>query len=123
MEITCEKAGDVLIARVSGELDLATARTFRARLDAELDRLSCRDLVLDFAGVTFVDSSGIGAILGRCRAVRERGGRLTLCRLTPHVQRLLDLSGVLKIVGTYRGVEEAVAAVGRKEVAAGGDRG
>ncbi len=121
MEITSEKAGDSLVVRVFGELDLDTARDFRTRVDADLDRYRCRNVVLDFGGVAFVDSSGLGAILGRYKRAREKGGQVALCRPLPHVGRLLDLAGVVRIVRTYRGVEEALAALGWKEKAQGGD--
>lgn len=121
MEIATEKAGDSLVVRLFGELDLDTARDFRARVDADLDRYRCRNVVLDFCGVGFVDSSGLGAILGRYKRAREKGGQLAVCRPRPHVSRLMDLAGVVRIVRTYRGVEEALVALGWKEAAVGGD--
>ncbi len=121
MEISSEKTGDSLVVRVYGELDLDTARTFRARVDADLDRYRCRNIVLDFGGVGFVDSSGLGAILGRYKRAREKGGQLALCRPLPHVGRLLDLAGVVRIVRTYPGVEEALVDLSWKERASGGE--
>jgi stage II sporulation protein AA (anti-sigma F factor antagonist) len=121
MDITSQKVGEALLVRVSGELDLDTARDFRARVDADLDRFGSHHLVLDFAGVGFVDSSGLGAILGRYKRVAEKGGQVAICRPRDHVRRLLDLAGVMRIVRVYGSREQALAGVGQKEVAAGGD--
>jgi stage II sporulation protein AA (anti-sigma F factor antagonist) len=115
LEIRSEKAGDVLVVEVSGELDLDTSREFRSRVDAEIDRHGTRDLVLDFSGVGFVDSSGLGALLGRYKKVSERGGRVALTAFTPHVGRLLELSGVMRIIRTYPSPGEALRDLGGAE--------
>jgi len=122
MELTTEKVGECLVVHVSGELDLATAPEFRSRIDADLDRYRCRDLVVDFAEVGFVDSSGLGAVLGRFRRVKEMGGRLAVCRPVPHVHRLLELAGVLRLIRVYDTVQEALAALGSKPAVVGGDK-
>jgi len=121
LEITSEKVGEVLVVRVAGELDLDTARDFRHRVDADLDRFDVRDVVLDFTGVTFVDSSGLGALLGRYRTISERGGRLAMAGLQPHVARLLELSGVKRVIAVHPRVEDSLAALGRSGAAWGGD--
>jgi stage II sporulation protein AA (anti-sigma F factor antagonist) len=121
MDITTEKVGEALLARVHGELDLNTARSFRARLEADLDRFGARHLVLDLDGVDFIDSSGMGAILGRYKRVVEKGGQLAVCRPREHVKRLLELAGVTRIIRVCRDAREALALLGQKEGAAGGD--
>lgn len=108
MEIRSERAGEALVARISGEIDLGTSREFRSRIDAEIDRHGARDLVLDFSGVGFVDSSGLGALLGRYKKVSERGGRVALSAPAPHVNRLLELSGIMRIIRTYETTEDAL---------------
>jgi len=122
LDITSQRAGDILVVRARGELDLDTSREFRLRVDADLDRFGSRDLVLDLAGVTFLDSSGLGAILGRYKKVAENGGRLALAGFAPHVGRLLELSGIMRIVGSYPTVEDALRDLGGTLPAAGGGR-
>lgn len=121
MEIRSRKTGDALVVSVSGELDLGTAREFRALVDADLERYGCRDLVLDFGEVGFIDSSGLGAILGRYKNVSERGGQMAVCGVKPHVRRLLELSGVNRIIRIPPTVREALFLFTGKEVAAGGE--
>jgi anti-anti-sigma factor len=76
--------------RVSGELDLLTVPQLRDALSNAGDR--SRDLVLDFAGVSFVDSSGLGLLLATARATQERGAALVLRAPTPTVRRLLGIA-------------------------------
>ena len=121
MEISSEKTGRTLVVRVAGELDLDTAREFRARIDADLDRFGSRDLVLDFGLVSFVDSSGLGAILGRYRRVTEKGGTVVLCRPVDHVRRLLDQAGVSRVIRIHQTLEQAIRGLGQKDAALGGD--
>ncbi len=119
MEIRSEKAGSAVLARVSGELDLDTARDFRARIDADLERFGSRDLLLDFSGVEFVDSSGLGAVLGRYKRVTEKGGRLAIFGCRPHVRRLLALSGLERVVEIYASLDETTRAWKRAAAAKG----
>lgn len=122
MDLKSEKSGKALVVRVEGELDLSTAAEFRVQVDADLDRLGARDLVLDFTRVTFVDSSGLGAILGRYKRVTEGGGRVALCGVSDHVRRLLEISGVMRVLLTFPSVPEALRALGPMQTAVGGER-
>ena len=66
--------GDRLIVRIDGELDHFCAQSVRRDLEALLLDRSIRTLILDFSSLTFMDSSGIGVVLGRYRLLRDRGG-------------------------------------------------
>ena len=57
-----------------------------------------RYLVLDFDKLTFMDSSGIGVILGRYRILRDRGGRMAVCRMNPYIARIFHMSGMDRII-------------------------
>jgi len=90
--------GQELQARIKGEVDLETADRLRQELEASLDHARPEVLLLDLAGVTFMDSSGLGVILGRYRRLKKQGGRVVICRPQPQVRRLLELSGLGKIM-------------------------
>lgn len=99
MKISAERVGQTLVVRCQGELDLHTAIQFRTEVERELERYSAvTNLVLNLDGVSFVDSSGLGVILGRYKHVRQRGGKMVLTRLQPQVHRLFELAGLLKIM-------------------------
>ena len=58
-------------------------------------RRTCpRMLVLDFGGVEFMDSSGIGVVLGRYRLMQDMGGKLTLRNLPPHIRKVMQVAGI-----------------------------
>ncbi len=87
-----------LYASVCGEIDLELADEWRAALDFELAKHRARNLVFDFAEVSFIDSSGLGVIIGRYRSVAAGGGKVTIMNARPTVYRILLVSGFDKII-------------------------
>jgi anti-anti-sigma factor len=81
---------------VSGEIDLNTAPALEATAGGLLDRRP-RTLVLDFAGVPFCDSSGIGVLVRLYNKSTVTGCRLTLRRPTPNVRAILDMTALTRI--------------------------
>lgn len=112
MRVDIDVDGSVLIVRAEGELDLSTAPQFRAGVEHALDRTMARDLLLNMRGVTFVDSSGLGAILGRYRRVSQAGGRVVMCGVTGRVKPIIELSGLMRIVPLFDSEREAIAHLG-----------
>lgn len=84
----------VTVAMLSGELDHHTARLMRCEIDREITEKRPRRLVIDFSGVTFMDSSGIGLIMGRYKLMNERGGSVTVARPPVYIKKVLRLAGV-----------------------------
>ena len=89
-----ERKNSTVTVRISGELDHCSAQTIRRELDDILLDPGVRQLVLDFGGVTFMDSSGIGVILGRYRALSLRGGKVAVKNMNPQVKKVFLLSGM-----------------------------
>ena len=73
----------VLIVRLAGELDHHHAEKVRASIEAELEKGEFRHLVLNLARLEFMDSSGLGVILGRYKKVSQLGGKMILCSIQP----------------------------------------
>ena len=90
--------GDRLIVRLAGELDHYCAQSVRRDLDKLIADPSVRWLILDFTTLQFMDSSGIGVILGRYRQLRDRGGQLGIIRMNPHIQRIFHMSGMDRVI-------------------------
>ncbi len=97
-ECRLEQSGRVLVAYLSGEIDHHEAARLRGRIDPRILGGNFERVVLDFSGVTFMDSSGIGLILGRYRLLRDLGGTLAVQGADPQVTRLLQLSGIADLV-------------------------
>lgn len=97
MQLANKRKGSSLTVMLSGELDHHNAADIRQTLDSMLDG-SVRELTLDMSGVTFMDSSGIGIVLGRYRRMQERDGRLYLSGLGGSAEKILRMAGVLGLV-------------------------
>ncbi|MFL1381988.1 STAS domain-containing protein [Nocardiopsis protaetiae] len=84
----------VTVVPVDGEIDLATVPGLRARLAAAAREERCECLVVDLAGVGFLDASGVGALVAAHRILAARGARLVLARPRPAVARVLEILGM-----------------------------
>lgn len=93
-----EHTRDGVLVRLAGELDEHTAAQFREAVERELDDSGSSNLLLDLSDVTFIDSSGLGALLGRYKRVSQAEGRMAIIAASPQVRRILELSGLLKII-------------------------
>lgn len=103
---------NTMLVRPRGELDLGVADMFREALEQGLERYAVRHMVLNLSGITFIDSSGLGVILGRYKRLAGSGGRISLVGARPQVRRILELSGLLRIMSEYPTEEEAIARAG-----------
>ncbi|MEU1040661.1 STAS domain-containing protein [Streptomyces sp. NPDC005551] len=102
---------DVALFTVEGFLDVDTVPELRRHLSGRVSRGS-RHLLLDLAAVSFMDSSGINAIVQARAEARAVGGSVRLISPTPAVRRILDLTGVNMAVPSSDSVDDALARVG-----------
>jgi len=103
---------DVLIVRLSGELDHHEAELLRNEWKNRMYKSPIKHVILNLSAVTFMDSSGLGVILGRYKEVLQIGGEMVVCSLTPPVERLFDMSGLFKIVRLEENEEYALLTLG-----------
>lgn len=89
--------GHILTAHLGCELDHHAARAVRERIDERLLGVRPRVLVLDLGEVEFMDSSGLGLILGRVEKAATIGAEVELCGLSPSMMKLLRLSGIERV--------------------------
>lgn len=102
----------MLVVRLCGELDHHTADGVRQHIDRELEKDHYLHVILNFAELSFMDSSGLGVILGRYKRINERGGTLAVCSLHPSIRKLFELSGMFKIITAYKREEDALGTHG-----------
>jgi len=107
-----EQHRQALIVRLSGELDHHTADSARTQMEDAIVRGNVTHLILSLKDLSFMDSSGIGVILGRYKLITSRGGRMVVCDVSPAVQRLFDMSGLFKIVKMEQNEREALSSLG-----------
>lgn len=103
MAVKFKRAPNTLIVKIDGEIDAESAGSIRRRIDVEYDELGVRDMVFDMSGVTFMDSSGIGMIIGRYKRVRAIGGNVKIIGADRKVKRIIELSGLGRIVKVVNG--------------------
>lgn len=98
MKLEFKSDKDKLYVKIDGELDLSVASSFRSDLDQALDIKQARHLILDFSQVDFIDSSGLGVILGRYKRLTEIGGTVQICGANEQIAKILELSGLSRIM-------------------------
>lgn len=98
LSIAMEVKNDVLCIRLSGELDHHTADELRNQVEKALENGSVRHIVLNLEKLMFMDSSGLGVILGRYKQIKQLDGEMVVCAISPPIQRLFDMSGLFKII-------------------------
>lgn len=97
LSLAIELHGHEVVLRLAGSLDLATGPSLRTALDGILDSRPQR-VVLDLAGVTFLDSAAIGVVVVACKALRRVGGELVLRAPSPNVALVLDTVGLQRTI-------------------------
>lgn len=98
LQIEFEQHRRALIVRLKGELDHHTAEAVKSQMEQAIAKGDAPHLVLSLKNLTFMDSSGLGVILGRYKQIVDRGGKLFVCEVNSAVNRLFELSGLYKIV-------------------------
>ncbi|MCL2634366.1 MAG: anti-sigma factor antagonist [Oscillospiraceae bacterium] len=86
--------GERVTAGLYGDIDHHSAAGIRAEIDAALENSTPRILILDFGGVNFMDSSGIGLILGRMRLLEGFGGQIFIKNVSGHAEKIIKLAGL-----------------------------
>ena len=103
---TIETEGGIAICRIHGEADSASASALREAMCA---LAAYRSVVLDFSGIPFIDSAGLGTVIGGTRRIRETGGDVVLCSARKSIDRLLRTVGMDRILPMYASLPEALA--------------
>ncbi len=93
---------DALSAKIAGEIDHHSAALMRAELDEKIRNLNPKKLSLDFSAVSFMDSSGIGFIMGRYKLMNEISGTVEVVNTPAPINKVLRLAGLDKIVNIKR---------------------
>ena len=94
---SCEE--DVLTVFIERDIDHHTSQTLRSEIDRVIDLIPSKTVVLNFDAVDFMDSSGVGLIMGRYKRTAQMGKKLFVSGLNGRCRKLVELSGVFQIVG------------------------
>lgn len=97
MDTLISTKNGVSIATIKGDLDHHTAKFIRSEIDREISSARPHRLIIDFSGVTFMDSSGIGLIMGRYKLMQDYDGEVIIASPPNYIRKVLKLAGVDKL--------------------------
>ena len=98
MNINFVKQDKQLIVEITEEIDHHVVEKIRRKVDDEITRYMPRKTIFDFSRVSFMDSAGIGMIIGRYKMMKLIGGSLEIVNISKTLRRILEMSGINKII-------------------------
>lgn len=98
MEYFFDDKDKVLVFKISEDIDDFMVQKLRRGADYEIQRYMPKRVVFDFDNVTFMDSAGIGLIIGRYKLVKMIGGQVELTNLTDSIRKIFSMSGILNLI-------------------------
>lgn len=99
---TLERNGSILTLHISEELDHHMAVQVSKTVDTQIEKGTIKTLIFDFTGMTFMDSSGIGMVMGRYRKMNFLGGRTYVTGIGNSIDRIFSMSGLYHIIPKYK---------------------
>lgn len=109
MNVTIEASGSIVVAYLIGEIDHHTAGAVREKIDDTIKFAKPNHLIIDFRNVTFMDSSGIGLVMGRYRLLQSLAptASLEIKNVTPQAKKIMELAGLgrIAIIKEYKNEE------------------
>ena len=106
MPVKIQSEDKSVTAFLSGEIDHHIAASIRSDIDYAVRDSGARELILDFSGVTFMDSSGIGLVMGRYKLMSEMSGKIIIQDPPPSIKKVMKLSGIDRLAEIKNSIEE-----------------
>ena len=98
MESKFYEKDKLLVFKITDEIDDHSVQMIRRKADYEIERYMPKRIIFDFDSVTFMDSAGIGFIIGRYKFAKMLGAKLEISNLTQSVKKIFEMSGILKLI-------------------------
>ncbi len=108
MELEMLHKNDSLVVRLYGELDHFASQKIRKEVDGEYRKEISRNILFNMENLSFMDSSGVGVIMGRYKLVASKGGKVAVCGISLSLKKVMEVSGLLKLVEVYENEDEAL---------------
>ena len=106
MKSIYEKENKRLTFEIHEEIDEYVVQNMKRRIDNEIERYMPKEVIFDFNKVSFMDSAGIGLIIGRYKLASMLGGKVEVTNLTVQVRKIFEMSGILKIIPEVKCTEK-----------------
>lgn len=111
MEISVRIKNRTLIVSLIGELDHHCAKEVKDMVEEVIKNRGIKNLIFDFSKLSFMDSSGIGVVIGRYKLINAIGGRVAIVCCSRNIDRLLKMSGITKLICTYDSLNIALKTI------------
>ncbi len=111
MEINLISEKRTIIVKIQTDLDHHTAAEIRRNVDTKIKSSNAINVIFDFGLVDFMDSSGIGMLMGRYKITNILGGKVIIFGAKKEVMRIIDMSGIDKIISVCASLEEAIGLI------------
>lgn len=98
MNTKYDELDKLLVLEITEEIDHHWAEKIRRKADYEIERFMPKRIIFDFSKVSFMDSAGIGMLLGRYKTARMLGGEIEIKNVKPSIKKILDMSGISKVI-------------------------
>ncbi len=108
MQLKYEMVKNTLIVKFDGELDHHVAKNIRADLDEIIIQRRAKNLIFDLSDMKFMDSSGIGVIIGRYKHISKLGGKVSVIHVTDQIDKIFTISGLYNIISKHSNKKEAL---------------
>ena len=108
MRINLEMYGQALLIKLSGELDHHSAEGIRAKIDQQIEKNEIKNIIFDLKDVHFMDSSGIGVVIGRYKKVQRKGGKAAVVNMSPRIEYIFKMSGLFNIIQKFENKKQAL---------------
>jgi stage II sporulation protein AA (anti-sigma F factor antagonist) len=108
MDIEYKMVRNTLVVRAKGELDMLIADEMRQEIDRRLEEKGIKNLIFNLEKVTFIDSSGLGVIIGRYKKITSANGRMFIVGAKNPVEKILHFSGINRLVPMYSSEQDII---------------
>ena len=98
MKVEYNEKDKLLVLKITEEIDHHIAEKIRTRADFEIQKYIPKKVVIDFNNVTFMDSAGIGMLIGRYKMVTMFGGSINMINVKPNIKKVFEMAGILKLI-------------------------
>jgi len=98
MNIEFDEIEKILNISITEEIDHHTTEIIRRKVDYEITRFMPRKVIFDFSRISFMDSAGIGLLIGRYKLTRMLGGATEIINVNKSIKKVLEMSGIVKII-------------------------
>ena len=108
MEIDYKKEDKLLIFKINEDIDECCVQKIRRRLDNEIERYMPKEIIFDFSNVSFMDSAGIGLLIGRYKLAEMLGGKVKISNINTTIRKIFEMSGILRIMPEVKNTQQEV---------------